>query len=130
MRYNIAMNRDEIFFYVSELEGSRIDYPFEEDFQTACFRHVENKKWFGLWLAVPKRFWGEGEGVDFCLNLKCPTDLAVILSKTYRGITAAYHMNKNHWITVRVSSDVPESEIKQLISLSYACTLQSAKRKL
>ena len=36
-------------------------------------------------------------------------------------------MNKTHWITVRLHSDVPDEEIVKLLNLSYDLTLPRAK---
>ena len=77
--------------------------------------------------ATARGNFGEGAGSEYCLNLKCPPDLAQILCGTYRGVLPAYHMNKTHWITVRLHSDVPDEEIVKLLNLSYDLTLPRAK---
>ncbi len=119
------MDQKTLFKAAEEMIGSRIDYPFDEDWETAVFRHGAGK-WFGICLYVPLKYFGEGDGREYCLNIKCPPDLAVILCGNYRGILPAYHMNKTHWITVRLGSDVPDEEIINLLQLSYDLTLPHA----
>ena len=44
------------------------------------------------------------------------------------GITPAYHMNKQHWVTVLLDGTVPEERVFELIDMSYLATA-SAKKK-
>ena len=39
-----------------------------------------------------------------------------------RGILPAYHMNKNHWITVLLDGTLPLKNIQHLIESSYELT--------
>ena len=67
------MEREEILSYIESFGGVAYDCPFEGDFDSVVLRHVSTRRWFGLYFAVPKRYFGEeGEGSEFCLNLKCP----------------------------------------------------------
>jgi predicted DNA-binding protein (MmcQ/YjbR family) len=40
------------------------------------------------------------------------------------GFLPAYHMNKEHWLTVLLDNTVPEKEIYELIDDSYELTTQ------
>lgn len=112
------MDKEKILETVRDLPCAETDYPFEEDFETAVFRRKDSRKWFGVYLAVPKRYFGEGEGSEFCLNLKCPPDLSAILQANFAGILPGWHMNNTHWVTVRPER-VPDGETEKLIRLSY-----------
>lgn len=77
-------------------------------------------------------------GKMFCLasikeanscNLKCEPEKAVQLRETYEGIKPGYHMDKNHWNTVYFNSDVPSSEILNLVNHSYNLVLQKCTKK-
>ncbi len=117
------MTRNDILDYVKTLDGAVCDQPFTEDFFTTVLRHKASKKWFGILLMAPKAKVGvKGEGEVEILNLKCDPCLAKGLFETYRGIMPAYHMNKYHWITIVLDSDVPFDEAKGLIDLSYSLT--------
>ena len=121
------MQKESLFLMAEGMIGARIDYPFEGDPVTAVFRHGAGK-WFAICLFVPRRYFGEGDGSEYCLNLKCPPDLAHILCGNYGGVLPAYHMNKTHWITVRLHADVPDEEICNLLQLSYDLTLPRARK--
>ena len=117
------MTREEILNFAEALPDTVCDKPFTEDFFTTVLRHKASKKWFGILLNAPKEKVGvKGEGEVEVLNLKCDPVLAKGLFEAYKGIMPAYHMNKYHWITVVLDSDVPFSEAKGLIELSYSLT--------
>ena len=117
------MTREDIIRYASCLDGAVCDQPFTEDFVTTVLRHKASKKWFGILLKAPCDRVGVGrDGETDVLNLKCDPVLAKGLFETYRGIMPAYHMNKYHWISVVLDSDVPFEEVKGLIDLSFSLT--------
>ena len=117
------MTREEILNYAKTLHDTVCDQPFTEDFFTTVLRHKRSKKWFGILLNAPAdRVGVKGNGDVEVLNLKCDPVLAKGLFETYRGIMPAYHMNKYHWITVILDSDVPFSEAQGLIDLSFSLT--------
>jgi predicted DNA-binding protein (MmcQ/YjbR family) len=53
------------------------------------------------------------------VSLKCDPELGESLRQTYAGIAPGYHLNKRHWITVTLNSDVPDEQVRQLIEDSY-----------
>ena len=65
-------------------------------------------------------------------NLKCPPDEVFELQAKYEGIQPGWHMNKKHWISLLLESDVPLEKIKELVRQSYAliiASLTKTKRK-
>jgi len=117
---------NRVIEFANALPSARCDRPFEGDFFTTVLRHSDTGKWFGLLISVPDRYYaGGGDG----LNLKCPEELAHIITSEYSGIIPAYHMNKKLWITVMLDSDVPREEIFKLIRLSYDITAVKSKRE-
>lgn len=58
-------------------------------------------------------------------NLKCDPERSILLRETHTGITAAYHMNKKHWNSVRLDGSVPGNLIRELIDHSYALVKKS-----
>ncbi len=121
------MDREQIARWVDGLAGAMCDFPFENDAETMVLRHTDTRRWFGVYLCVPRRFFSEAEGREFCLNLKCPPPLAQMLCQSYASVVPAYHMNKTHWITVRLHGDLPREEIEGLMRLSYEITKRCAK---
>lgn len=53
------------------------------------------------------------------LNVKCDPEWGQVWRNAYEAIRPAYHMNKEHWISVILNGTVPDSEIKRLIIESY-----------
>lgn len=64
------------------------------------------------------------------INLKCDPDRAIELREQYNGVQPGYHMNKKHWNTVYVRSDVPEKLVLELIQHSYDLVLSSLPKKM
>jgi len=96
----------------------------------AALRHRENGKWFAaLMLGLPRSRLGlEGDsGVDV-LNLKCDPRMIGSLVDGKR-ILRAYHMNKEHWISVVLDGSVLLEELAPLIDLSWQLTLSGKKAK-
>ena len=68
------------------------------------------------------------EGNVQVVNLKCEPLLigSVILDE---GIHPAYHMNKNHWISVRLDGSVEREKLEWLLGLSYDLTDKKVKKR-
>ena len=115
------MEKKELTEWIKGLGEVTADCPFEEDFETQVFRHAKTRRWFGLWLKVPKKYFGGAED-EFCLNLKCPPQLSEILRQNYKGILPAYHMNKASWITAALDGSIPDDKLKMLLELSFEAT--------
>jgi predicted DNA-binding protein (MmcQ/YjbR family) len=63
------------------------------------------------------------------VSLKCDPELAEILRERYEGIGHWGHLDRRHWISVRLDSDVPLKEIRHLIGGSYALVCAKLTRK-
>lgn len=61
------------------------------------------------------------------INLKCDPELIGSL-RLKSGFHAAYHMNKEKWISIRLDGSVVDSEIKSLIELSFELTRDGKKK--
>lgn len=89
----------------------------------AVLRHNSGKaKWFALIANVPRIKLGlKGEGNVEIANFKCIPELVGVLRQN-KNILPAYHMNKEHWISVILDSDFPDDELCQLMDESYRLT--------
>ena len=63
-------------------------------------------------------------------NLKCDPEKAIDLRETYNGIKPGFHMNKKHWNTVTVESDVPNKLLLDLIDHSYDLVFKSLPKRI
>lgn len=64
------------------------------------------------------------------MNLKCDPERSVELREQYNGVQPGFHMNKTHWNTIAVNSDVPEKLFLELIDRSYAIVRDSLPKKI
>jgi predicted DNA-binding protein (MmcQ/YjbR family) len=63
------------------------------------------------------------------LNLKCDPDEGLALRDIFPAITAAYHMDKKHWISVYFDGSVPKGEVKRLIDNSFLLVIEKMSKK-
>ena len=124
------MNRKKTEEYIKNQYGIEPDFPWDGDFVTAVFRHKDNRKWFALIMRVS----GDRLGLDtdepvYCMNLKIDDPMLLDMLIHEKGIIPAYHMNKQHWITVFLDGTVKDKKVTDLIDLSYSVTAGKKKRR-
>lgn len=116
------MTRCELIEYCLTYPDAYEDYPFDDVPDSAgawtVMRHRLNKKSFALIY----------ERNGLCVNLKCEPNRADFFRQIYCGVTPAYHMNKEHWNTIRLDSDVPVDELYSMIEHSYRLTMPKRKK--
>lgn len=116
------MNREKVIKYINEKYDSLQESPWEENPSYITFKHKDNKKWFGLIMDVSfEKLKIKQEGMVDIINLKNIPEIIGGLRKQ-PGILPAYHMNKEHWITVLLDGTVSEEKIFELIDVSYELT--------
>lgn len=116
------MSREAVLNYAKRKYEIEPDYPWAKFPNYAVLRHKKNNKWFGLLMEVDREKLNvEGDGVSEVLNVKCEPALASILKKE-NAILPAYHMNKEHWISILLDGSVSNNEIFQLLDSSYHLT--------
>lgn len=64
------------------------------------------------------------------VNLKCNPDYAIELREKFMAVQPGYHMNKKHWNTIELESDMSVDELKSLIDHSYDLVVSSLTKKL
>jgi len=116
------MNRKQLDKHIAEIYGVAAEFPWLSAPTFGVYRHQSNNKWFAVIMEIPKSKIGiEEEGNINVVNLK--SDPLLIGSLLFdSGIHPAYHMNKNHWITVRLDDSIDEEKVKWLLSLSFDLT--------
>lgn len=107
------MNKAEACVCCLEKPGAFECYPFDE--HTKVIKVVS--KMFALF-------------TDTGISLKCDPILSGNLRGQYPDITPGYHLNKEHWITVRLDGGaVPEKTVRALIDLSYELVTKKNKKR-
>ena len=122
------MTKQQFLKYCLNTYGTSLDHPFDEDFEPAVLRHVDNRKWYAIVMRVARRKFGFGsdEVIDV-VNLKLPTEMFGSFGAA-DGVYPAYHMNKLHWISVLLP-DAPKDVIDFLINASFEATRKKIKTK-
>lgn len=122
------MTRKELETYIFDEYSVEPDYPFRMDDVTCVFRHIDNRKWFGIAMVVSYRTIGVNrDGNVDILNVKCdPIMIGSLRGKP--GFCPAYHMNKDKWITILLDGSAEKEDIKALLAMSYSMTATKIRR--
>ena len=114
--------REEIENYINKNYDVLQEYPWKDTPNYTTFKHKNNKKWFALIMDVTfEKLKIDKDGSVDIINLKNIPEIVGTLRKE-KGILPAYHMNKEHWITVLLDGTVPKQKICDLIDISYELT--------
>lgn len=115
--------REQVFAYIKKQYKASPEYPWGTYENNAVFRHSDNKKWFALVLEVGRDKLGlEGSGRVDAVNLKIDDRMLREVLMQDKGILPAYHMNKEHWISVLLDGTVKEEKVYDLIDASFLAT--------
>lgn len=102
-------------------------YSFEPGWE-ACRVH---EKWFMLMTEVPRhsrvRDARALAGQPVVIVKADPSDAAA-LREAYADITAGYHMNKRHWITLAPGDSIDAKLVEELVTESYRLVLDTLPR--
>ena len=114
-----SSQRERIMRYMQDTYGTEAEYLWADSPDSAVFRHPASRKWYAIIMGVlPERLGLSGEQVLYVMNVKCSTIMIGSLLST-KGFLPAYHMNKNHWISIVLDNSVPDDQIPPLLELSY-----------
>lgn len=118
------MDKEIILRYAQQKYNAKPDFPWRK-YPTYFVLRVnpakttKQNKWYALFMNISKRKLGlnSDENVDV-LNLKCEPNLigSFIDHKIY---FPAYHMNKEHWISILLANVDCEQNIFNLLDMSY-----------
>ncbi len=112
------MTRDEVIACCLTFPDAAADAPFDND--AVVIRRRSNRRWFALLLTV--------DGRD-AVNLKCEPRRAELYRGVYQDVLPGWHMNKQHWNTVELCSDVPPEEIEKMVQMSFRLTAPKVRSK-
>ena len=114
------MTRQELFTWIRQQYGTEPEYPWHD--WNAVLRHNDNNKWYGVVLEVSADKLGlPVAGIIDVLNVKSDPLLIGSL-RGQDGYFPAYHMNKEHWISVDLRKIEKLDELAGLIDGSFKST--------
>lgn len=116
------MKRETLFKYAREHFKSEPEYLWSNLPHYAVLRHHDGEKWFGIVMNVPGTKLGlkTAEEVDVLEVKVRPEHIGSLRRK--EGILPAYHMNKEHWVSVVLGGPVTPAEIHELLTESHELT--------
>ena len=122
------MDRQALEQYIRSTYGVVADYPWMSSPTDAVFRHADSGKWFALMMTLSSSRLGELPARELdVVNLKVdPLLIGSLLCDD--GFYAAYHMNKEHWITVALDGRVPRDTLLWLLDMSVRLTASPKRR--
>lgn len=116
------VTRDELFQYVEEKYETEPEYVWEKFPDYAVLRHKNEGKWYGLVMNVPpEKFNLEGDEELDVLNVKSPPEINGSLQER-KDIFEAYHMDKEHWISILLERVDQIEDLEGLIQKSFELT--------
>ena len=122
--------KQKLFNYIKTKYNVAPEYPWRNYAGNAVFRHAENRKWFALVMDVQRNKLGLS-GMDdvTVINLKVDDLFFRDMLIQEEGILPAYHMNKQHWLSVLLDGTVPEEKVYDLLEMSYLATASAKKKR-
>ncbi|WP_166425754.1 MmcQ/YjbR family DNA-binding protein [Paraglaciecola sp. 20A4] len=66
---------------------------------------------------------------EYRMNLKCDPQEAIMLRDVFSAVMPGYHMNKQHWNTVKLDGSLPQGELKRMIHNSYMLVVNKLPKK-
>lgn len=110
------MNLDTFRTFCLNMKGTSEGFPFDE--KTLAFK--VGGKLFAL-LDIDE---------FTSVNLKCDPEKAIDLREQFSAVQPGYHMNKKHWNTVVLQSDVSDQLLLELVVHSYELVFNSLPKKI
>ena len=105
------MTRNEVLDDARDTLSVEADCPFAPPSDALVLRCPTNRKWFAILLR-------RAEGELLCIRTGALTGSLLIQP----GFVPAYHMNKEHWISIILDGSMKDVDIRRLIEESFALT--------
>ncbi|MCI5764916.1 MmcQ/YjbR family DNA-binding protein [Actinobacillus porcinus] len=115
------MNALTLSSYIQQHYGVAPEYPWAKYPDYAVFRHSHHRKWFALLMNIPAHKLGlENDAEIWVVNVKAkPEEIGSL--RMMNGIYPAYHMNKEHWLSLNLA-EMDEKLLYELIDESFYLT--------
>lgn len=106
------MTIKELHDFLLTFPNAWLDFPFDK--KTSVYKIGHTETGGGKMFAIVA-----DDKTPLQISLKCDPLLAEKLRDTYESVLPGYHLNKKHWNTILLTGQVPEDELKSLITISY-----------
>lgn len=121
---------DEVTTYIKEKYDITPESPWKRYPENKVFKEKESGKWFALVMSVSKRKLGLAEdGKIVVMDVKSSPEFIGMITQT-SGYMAAYHMNKQHWLTIFLDGTVPKDQIFERVDESYQLVADNPTKRI
>lgn len=110
---------DALTAFIADLNGADETYPFGPE--TRVFKVA------GKVFALDRP---DGPLADRSITLKALPENVPLLIRSVDGILPGYHMNKRHWVTVRLDGSVPFDHVCELVMESHAIIVAALPKRI
>lgn len=114
----IAMNIEELRNLCLSLPATEENWPWTEPQYQMLATYTVGGKWFCL-VDIDKKF----------IDVKCDPEEIADMQEHFAGAFPAWHMNKEHWLGIRLESDVPDKRIESLLKEGYELIVSHLTKK-
>lgn len=109
--------KEQLHAICLKLQGATHDY--QPDWQAD--RYFIGGKMFAM-------VGGEARGVPI-ISLKCDPHRAELLREQYEGVIPGYHMNKTHWNSIYLDTQLGDGMMEKLIEHAYELVFNKLTKK-
>lgn len=114
-----STSANKIISYIQKKYQNQFEYLWEKFPSNAIVRRQDNRKWYGVLMAINQRKLGlSNDEMVEVINLRMLPEKIKAL-QDYKRYFPGFHMNKKYWITIVLNGSVPLEEIFDLIDESY-----------
>lgn len=99
------MNVEELRDYCLSLQATKENAPWTEPQYAMLVTFTVGGKWFCL-ADLEQKF----------IDVKCAPERIPQLQERYTAAFPAWHMNKQHWLGVKLQGDMPDAVLRALLS--------------
>ena len=123
-----SLQAQKIIEYIEMKYHSKLEFLWDDD--NGIARRIDNKKWYVVFMTIPKSKLGFKDNTRVeVINLRLTENEAASIIDNARFFPA-YHMNKRYWVTVLLDSGVEYEHILKLIDNSYELVATKTKGAL
>lgn len=109
----------EITNYIQKTYHDELEYLWEKFDDTAVVRNKKNQKWYGIFFVLEESKLGlPSHQIVEVIDLRYPKEKIEDVVDNV-NIFLGYHMNKKHWISVKLDGHIQTEKIKKLVEQSY-----------
>lgn len=115
----MGVSASAVLASAGERYGAAPEYLWASTPDYAVLRHPASGKWFAVLMPIPQVKIGlPGEKIVDVLNIKADPLMIGSLRKK-AAYFPAYHMNKQHWVSILLSAVAEEQEVLELLDFSF-----------